>query len=127
MAIVDALAGKLAEVLSRNWWVLLLRGVAAILFGILTFVQPGITLASLVMFFGAYALADGVLAAWTAISPGGDQENRFVLMIESLLGIGVGLVSLFNPGVTTLVFGLLFVVLAFKVKGVAARLHARAA
>ena len=51
---------KLATILSRNWWVLLLRGMVAIPFGVLTWLQPGISLASLVLLFGAYSMADGI-------------------------------------------------------------------
>lgn len=102
MAVVEKLAENLALTLSRNWWVLLLRGAVAILFGILTFLQPGISLASLVLLFGAYALADGVLGAWTAITHRKDRENWWVLLLEGLVGIGVGVLTLFNPGVTAL-------------------------
>lgn len=102
MAVVEKLAENLAETLSRNWWVLLLRGIVALLFGVLTFMQPGISLASLVLLFGAYALADGILGAWTAISHRKDRENWWVLLLEGLLGIGVGALTLFNPGVTAL-------------------------
>jgi uncharacterized membrane protein HdeD (DUF308 family) len=103
MAVVEKLAEDLAETLSRNWWVLLLRGIVAILFGVLSFMQPGISLASLVLLFGAYALADGVLGSWTAISHRKDRENWWVLLLEGLLGIGVGALTLFSPGVTALV------------------------
>jgi uncharacterized membrane protein HdeD (DUF308 family) len=102
MAVVEKLAENLALTLSRNWWVLLLRGAVAILFGILTFLQPGISLASLVLLFGAYALADGILGAWTAVSHRKDRENWWVLLLEGLVGIGVGVLTLFNPGVTAL-------------------------
>jgi len=102
MAVVEKLAEDLAETLSRNWWVLLLRGIVAILFGALTFLQPGISLASLLLLFGAYALADGVLAAWTAITHRKDRENWWVLLLEGLVGIGVGALALIKPGLTAL-------------------------
>ena len=57
------------ETLARNWWVVLLRGLAAFAFGIITFVAPGISLAALVLLFGAYAFADGVLALVSAFLP----------------------------------------------------------
>ena len=48
--------------LAKSWWLLLLRGIAAILFGILAFVWPGLTLVTLVLLYGAFALVDGVIA-----------------------------------------------------------------
>ena len=50
------------EAASKYWWVVLLRGILAIIFGILLFLMPGLTVASLVIVFGAYALVDGVFA-----------------------------------------------------------------
>src|SRR5258707_2063949 len=60
----------LLHTLAKNWWLLLLRGICAILFGILTFVWPGITLLTLVLLYGAYALVDGVLALAEAVMGG---------------------------------------------------------
>ena len=54
--------------LSRNWWALVLRGAFAVLFGLIAFVQPGITIASMMLVFAAYAFVDGVLAIVSAIS-----------------------------------------------------------
>jgi len=99
---VEALTERLTEVLSRNWWVLLLRGIVAILFGVLTFTQPGISLASLVLLFGAFTLADGVLGSWAAIRSRHQKENWWLLLLGGLLGIGVGLLTLLAPGVTAL-------------------------
>jgi len=98
----EMLAEKLAHVLARGWWLLLLRGIVAILFGVLTFLQPGISLAALVLLFGAFALADGVLGAWTAISGRKEHEHWWLLLLGGLVGVGVGLLTLFAPGVTAL-------------------------
>ena len=56
------------DTLTRRWWVLLIRGIAAMLFGIATFLVPGISLVALVALFGAYAFVDGVLAIVNAIT-----------------------------------------------------------
>ena len=56
---------KLATILSRNWWVLLLRGLVAIAFGVVTWFQPGLSLASLVLLFGAYPAP---LLAWARLA-----------------------------------------------------------
>jgi uncharacterized membrane protein HdeD (DUF308 family) len=89
------------DALSRNWWVFLLRGLAGILFGIITFVAPGISLAALVLVFGAYALADGVLAIVAAVRRRG--EGRWgMLLLEGLVGIAVAVVTLLWPGITAI-------------------------
>ena len=93
--------------LCRNWWLLLLRGIAAIAFGVLTFAWPGITLLTLVLFYGAFALVDGVLALAAAIM-GGAPAPRWWLAIVGLLGIAVGILTFAWPGVTALVL-LLFI------------------
>lgn len=102
MAIVKGRAGNLAETLSDNWWVLLLRGIVAILFGILTFARPGITLATLVLLFGLFALADGLLASYTAVTHRHDRENWGMLLLGGLVGIGVGILTWVSPSITAL-------------------------
>ena len=94
---------KLAEILSRNWWMLLLRGLVAIAFGILIFMQPGMSLAALIMLFGIYALADGLLSVWTGIAERKEREYWWLLLIGGLLSIGVGVLTFMVPGVTALV------------------------
>ena len=49
------------EVTARYWWVVLLRGLLAIVFGVGALIWPGITILSLVLLFGAYSLVDGIL------------------------------------------------------------------
>jgi uncharacterized membrane protein HdeD (DUF308 family) len=93
--------------LARNWWLILLRGIAAVVFGLLTFVWPGITLLTLVLLYAAFAFVDGVLALWAAIA-GGQAAPRWWLAIIGLLGIAVGVLTLVMPGVTALVL-LLFI------------------
>ncbi len=93
-------AEKLTDALSRTWWLLLLRGTVAVLFGVLTWLRPSISLASLVLLFGAFAFADGLLSAWAAVQCRKEQETWWVLLLVGLLGLGVGLVTLFLPGVT---------------------------
>jgi len=93
---------QLTAILARNWWVLLLRGIAAIVFGVLVWLQPGISLVVLVMLFGAYAMVDGVLGVWTAITGRKEHENWWVLLIGGLLGIGVGVITFLAPGITAI-------------------------
>jgi uncharacterized membrane protein HdeD (DUF308 family) len=88
------------EVLSRNWGWVVLRGFVAILFGVLTLFRPGITLAALVLLFGAYALADGLFAiAWAVVNHRGEPRWP-ALVIVGLVGITAGLVTLFRPDIT---------------------------
>ena len=90
------------EHLGRNWGWIVLRGVAAVLFGVLAFVLPGITLAVLVIVWGAYALADGILSLIAAYRVR-DQGNPFwSLVIVGLLGIAAGIVTFIWPGMTAL-------------------------
>ena len=86
--------------LAHNWWTLVLRGLAAILFGILAYIWPGITFTVLVLFFGAYALWDGVFALIGAFRTEGDR--RWSLVLEGLVGIAAGLVTFFWTGAATI-------------------------
>jgi uncharacterized membrane protein HdeD (DUF308 family) len=92
----------LVHTLAKNWWLLLLRGIAAIIFGVLAFAWPGITLLTLILLYAAYALADGVLAIIAAIT-GGAPAPRWWLAIVGLVGIGAGLLTFLMPGVTAIV------------------------
>jgi uncharacterized membrane protein HdeD (DUF308 family) len=96
------LGSVMVHALAKNWWMLLLRGVAAVIFGVLTFAWPGMTLLTLIMFYGAFALIDGVLAIVAAIT-GGAPAPRWWLAIVGLLGIATGLVVFMMPGLTALV------------------------
>ena len=90
------------KALAANWWLILLRGICAILFGLLTFLWPGVTLVTLVLFYGAYALVDGVFSLWAGLV-GGQRDMRWWQVIVGVLGIGAGLATLFWPGLTALI------------------------
>ena len=93
---------RLASILLRSWWLLLLRGLAAIAFGVLTWLQPGVSLAALVLLFGVYSLADGILGVWAAISGRQHHEYWWVLLLEGLLGVVVGILTFLAPNLTAL-------------------------
>jgi uncharacterized membrane protein HdeD (DUF308 family) len=97
--------------LAGNWWALLLRGIAAILFGLAALFWPGPTLFVLIVFFGAYALVDGILAIVAGFR--GSGGSRWLLLAEGVLGVLVGLVAFFWPGITALV--LLFLISAWAI------------
>jgi uncharacterized membrane protein HdeD (DUF308 family) len=89
-------------VLTRNWWALAIRGVAAVIFGILAFVGPGITLAALVLLFGAYAITDGIFAIVAALNAERSERRWWALLIEGILGIIAGVLTFIVPGITAL-------------------------
>jgi uncharacterized membrane protein HdeD (DUF308 family) len=86
---------------AKNWWVLLLRGIVAVLFGILANTRPGITMAVLVLLFGIYAVVDGSFALLAAIGGWRHREDRWLLLLEGFIGIGAGILTLRAPGITT--------------------------
>ena len=98
----------LAKLLSRYWWILLLRGVLAIVFGVAAYAWPGLTLATLVMFFAAFVLVDGVFDVFHALQTRQEHENWWVLLLEGLLGIAFGAITWTRPDVTVTVL-LLFI------------------
>ena len=99
------------DTLAKNWWALTLRGAVGVLFGVVTFLNPAISLAALVLLFGAYAFADGILAIISAIRPHGVGERWWLLLIEGLVSLAAGIVTLVSPGLTAL--ALLYVIAAW--------------
>src|SRR5262245_25731220 len=100
-------------VLVRNWWALALRGVAAVLFGLIAFLMPGVMLGAIVLLFGAYSLVDGVFSIIAGIRAAERHERWWPFALEGLLDIVVGLIALIRPGVTA--FALLFVIAAWAI------------
>ena len=99
---MDTLNERVGDTLKRGWLLLLLRGVAAIAFGVLTWVRPAISLAALVIVFGAYAIIDGVIAVSTAIASRKYEQYWWVLLLAGLVGIGVGYITFTTPDLTAL-------------------------
>ena len=97
--------------LAHSWWVLVLRGVAAIIFGFLAYIWPGVTFTVLVLFFGAYALWDGIFALIGAFRT--DSDRRWALVVEGLVGIAAGVVAFIWTGAATL--AMLYVIAAWAV------------
>jgi uncharacterized membrane protein HdeD (DUF308 family) len=106
MARAGELVRSLVGTLTEHWWVLLARGVVAIAFGVLAIARPGITLSLLVALFGVFALLDGILRSWMAISHRHDRENWGMLLLGGLIAIGIGIITWVAPGLTA--FGLVF-------------------
>ncbi len=97
----------------RHWWAMALRGVVAILFGLVALLWPHLTLTVLVLFFGAFALVGGLFAVIAAFGYRGLYERWWVLLIEGLVGIAVGLITFFWPAITAL--ALLFLIAAWAI------------
>ena len=88
--------------LFRNWWMLALRGVLGIVFGIVALVSPESTKLALVLLFGAFAMADGVFAVGTGIAAKEYFDRWWAVLLEGLTGIIVGVLTFFWPNVTAL-------------------------
>lgn len=94
------------NVLTQKWWAVALRGILAIVFGIVALAFPGATLVSLAVLFGAYAFVSGVFAIVAAFGSRGRDAVWYVL--DGILGIAVGITTFFFPGITAQ--GLVFLI-----------------
>jgi len=90
------------DYLSTYWWLAILRGVVAILFGIALLARPGLSLGLLLLLFGAFALASGVLAMISSISLAVHHKRWWAMFIEGIIGVVVGLITFFMPALTAL-------------------------
>ena len=97
-------------VVARKWWVLLLSGVCSVLFGLMAMAWPGVTLAALVILFGAYCLADGITAV--AVALGRDEKGKSwgQMLLIGGISIAAGIGTMVWPGMTAL---LLLTIIAF--------------
>jgi uncharacterized membrane protein HdeD (DUF308 family) len=106
----------LSHILSRYWWATLIRGCVWVLFGVVVFARPGISLVTLTFLFGLFALADGIVNVMSAIGAQ-EHENWWLLLLSGVLGIIVGALTFFNPGATALML-LFFIALWAIVTGI---------
>jgi uncharacterized membrane protein HdeD (DUF308 family) len=83
--------------LARNWWALALRGLVAVLFGLLTILIPGVTLVTLVLLFGAYALVDGIFNVMASFR---SASHHWALLLEGVIGILAGILTFAWPAIT---------------------------
>jgi uncharacterized membrane protein HdeD (DUF308 family) len=112
---------------ATHWWVFLLRGLFAVAFGILAIAMPGITLVTLVLVVGIYLFADGVVDLYTVISGKAHGDDRWLVALQGVVGIVIGLIAFFMPGVSavglllaigawSLVVGVLQIVAAIRLR-----------
>ena len=90
-------------VFTSSWWALALRGLAAVIFGVLAFIWPHITLTVLVFLFGAYALIDGALAIIAGLRSHGEVKRWWLLLIEGILSVAAGIFAFVAPPITALI------------------------
>lgn len=89
--------------LTRNWWLVALRGLLAVIFGIITMIWPGLSLTVLVLLFGGYAFVDGVFSLWAGFQQRSTNDRWWALLLEGLVGIGAGILTFLWPDITLLV------------------------
>src|SRR5687767_6519741 len=99
-------------ILTRQWWLIVLRGVLAILFGLAAFLWPGLTWLVLVLVFGAYSLVDGAFSLVIGLISVKDIERWWIFVLEGLMSIIAGLIALTQPGLTAFVVLVLIAVWA---------------
>jgi len=96
------MVASLLGTMGRLWWLVLLRGIAAILFGVLAIAWPGVTLITLALFWGAYALIDGVAALWQGWQAKDSGKPMWQNILIGLLGVAAGLFTFMSPGITAI-------------------------
>jgi len=100
------------NLLGKNWWVLLLRGICGIIFGLLAFAWPGITLFTLILLYGVFVGVEGLLEIIAAIR-GGTAKSRWWLALAGVIALAASAATFLAPGVTALV--LLYIIAAWAV------------
>lgn len=90
--------------LARNWWAFAIRGVLGIIFGLVAFAIPGVTMLSLVIVFAAYAIADGIFAIIAAVRAAQKHERWTLFLLEGVTGIIAGVLAFLWPTITLFVF-----------------------
>jgi uncharacterized membrane protein HdeD (DUF308 family) len=100
--------GIMLTSISRNWWLAVLRGLLAVIFGVAAFVWPGITFDVLVLLFGAFAFVDGILLFGFGLLAAGEHDQWWPLVLSGILGVAVGVLTFFQPAAVAL--GLVFVI-----------------
>ena len=99
----SSVLGGLRHIVAQHWWVMLLRGIIAILFGVIAFLWPGLTLASLVLLVGVAFLSDGIASVAAGLR--GRFWQSTLIGVVSILA---GLATFFSPGLTAM--ALLYVI-----------------
>jgi uncharacterized membrane protein HdeD (DUF308 family) len=100
---LPVLGRELLTAVADDWWLLLVRGLAAIAFGVIAFLWPAITLVSLIYLFGIYAIVDGLVAIWAAFNLPGQPGPRWWLGLSGVVSILAGIIAFVYTGMTAMV------------------------
>jgi len=129
--ILGKLGADAQALCKRTWWVFLVGGLASVIFGVLAFVNPGIALLVLAMFFAASVLVDGVFNIIGSVQ-NREKDGWWVMLLLGILGLLVGGFALLNPPVSMMAFiylvafqaimlGVFVIMLGYKVRQVTTR------
>jgi len=93
----------LSEVLAERWWAVGLRGILAIIFGLICLLTPGIAVGAFVIVFAAYMFVDGVFAIISGIRAARSGENWGLLILEGVVDLAAGAIAVLWPAITLVV------------------------
>jgi len=102
-----AVPDSLGEALARNWWLIALRGVLGVIFGVIALVMPVATILALVLLFSAYMVVDGAIAIYAAIRAARKQEGWGFLLVQGIASLAAAAIAFMWPGLTVVAFVLL--------------------
>ncbi|HTI63742.1 MAG TPA: DUF308 domain-containing protein [Gemmatimonadaceae bacterium] len=103
----------MVNVLARNWALVAVRGVIALLFGVFAIARPDVTLSALVILFGAFALVDGLVAVWSALFHRRGEPHWVALLLGGITGIVIGIGTFAMPAITAV--ALLYLIAAWAI------------
>jgi len=103
----DPRIAAMSTILAQNWWAIAIRGVCGIVFGLIALFLPGATMLTLVLFFSAYMLVDGIFGIVAAVRAASHHQRWGLLVLEGVLNIAVGVIAFIWPGLTAVTFVLL--------------------
>jgi uncharacterized membrane protein HdeD (DUF308 family) len=103
------------QAMKDYWWLILIRGIVAVIFGVFTLTNPGISAVSLVLAFGLYAVVSGGITVAVALFGSGDSDDRVMLGIQGVLQALLGVLVLAWPGISMI--SLLYAIILFAFVG----------